>query len=236
MSNEENLKLVTLIRNGDKNAENELIKKNIGLVHGVMRHYRILPGEYEDLFQMGCIGLLKAARAFDQTKTNAFSTYAVCLIAGEIKRFIRDNTAVKISRNLREIHMRVTRVTPILTGRLGREPTISEISEETGDSVEDIIMAEEANESVLSLEYTIDEDGSSLSDTIGTDPTNDFNDKIALKVAIDKLEAFDRKIIMLRFYKNKTQCETAKMLGVTQVQISRRERVIIKELRLLMEA
>lgn len=231
----DNISLLLAIKNGDKSAEELLLKQNIGLVKSALRHYHVNSFDYEDLYQIGCIGLIKAARAFDETKASAFSTYAVYVITGEIKRYIRDNTPVKMSRSLREVYIRACRERGRLTAELGREPTVKELSARTGDSQEDIIMATEANNSVLSLDFTPDEDGGTIADTVGSDPTEKLNERMSLILAIEKLEPFERKLIALRYFKNKTQCETARLLGVTQVQISRKERAILKELKATME-
>ncbi len=231
----DNISLLYAIKNGDRAAEEELIKQNVGLVRSAIKHYKVSLSEYEDLFQTGCIGLIKAARAFDETKASAFSTYAVYVITGEIKRYIRDNTPIKMSRSLREIYIRACRERGRLAAELGREPTVKELASRTGDSVDDIILATEANNAVLSLDFTPDDDSASLADTVGSDPTEKLNEKMSLIFAIERLEPLERKIIALRYFKNKTQSETAKILGVTQVQISRKERAILKELKATME-
>ncbi|MBQ2945823.1 MAG: sigma-70 family RNA polymerase sigma factor [Clostridia bacterium] len=235
MTYTDNVTLLAAIKGGDKRAEEELLTRNVGLVKSALKHYHISAAEYDDAYQIGCIGLIKAARAFDESKASAFSTYAVYVITGEIKRYIRDNTPIKMSRNLREIYMRVCRETNKLQAELGREPTLNELASRTGDLPDDIVMATEANNAVLSLDYSADDDSSPLADTVGSDPTENLNEKLALTLAIERLEPHDRKIIALRYFKNKTQCETAKILGITQVQVSRRERAILKELKADME-
>ena len=227
----ENETILKDVKKGDAAAENELVSQNLGLVHSVLSHYRNSSVEYEDLFQAGCIGLLKAARAFEPEKGNAFSTYAVCVIAGEIKRTLRDSSPVKMSRTLREIHMRVCRGKTKLIPILGREPTVSELAAETGDDAESIILAEEANMAVLSLDMEQGDDGAPLSDAVGTDPTESLEEMTELGLAVEKLMPFERSVIVLRYFKGKTQCETAAALGVTQVRISRCERKVLDELR-----
>lgn len=227
------LDLIKKARDGEKDAEEQIIKVNLGLVHSAARRFMHAPFEYDDLFQAGCIGLLKASRGFDFSKGVMFSTYAFPVIAGEIKRYIRDDGPIKVGRHLKEIALRTGRARDRLTNTLGREPALSEISEATGDAAEDIIMALDAVAFHLSLDEPAGEDGSetTLSDFIGEDKSESITEIIALKEGISNLPALERQIIGLRFLKGKTQQETAEILNMTQVQISRKEKKIIEQLK-----
>jgi RNA polymerase sporulation-specific sigma factor len=230
----DNISLIKRAREGDTEAEEQLIKDNIGLVHSAARRFLFGNYEYDDLFQAGCIGLLKAARSFDTERGVMFSTYAVPVIAGEIKRYIRDDGPVKVSRHLKEIALRATRAKQNLTSNLGREPTINEIANETGDSAEDIVLAMDAVLTPLSFdEPTKNDDGkeSTFGDMVGVDKTEQLTEILALKEGIKQLSGTEQQIVALRYIKGKTQAETAKILHLTQVQVSRKEKKIIESLK-----
>ncbi|MBE6799452.1 MAG: sigma-70 family RNA polymerase sigma factor [Ruminococcaceae bacterium] len=213
--------------------KDEFIEKNIGLVHSCCSKFKGKGIEYEDMFQAGCIGLIKATAGFDESRGLQFSTYAVPVILGEIKRMFRDGGSVKVGRTLKELSLKVTRENERLSKVLDRDPTVTEIAESLKVSVEEVTEALCAAQPTLSL--TVEsEDGVSELD-IATDSGNDkLIEHISLSEVMKKLEDNDRKLIYLRYYKSKTQSETAKHLGMTQVQVSRRERVILTKMRQLL--
>lgn len=213
--------------------DNDFIEKNIGLVHSCCSKFKGRGLEYDDIFQAGCIGLIKAVNGFDESRGLMFSTYAVPVILGEIKRMFRDGGSVKVGRTLKELSLKVTRENERLAKKLNREPTVNEIAGSLGVSAEEVSEALCAAQPTLSL--TVEsEDGTSELD-IATDSGNDkLIERISLLEVMDKLEDKDRRLIYLRYYKSKTQSETAKSLGMTQVQVSRRERVILTKMRQLL--
>lgn len=217
--------------NRDITKRNELVENNMGLVYACANRFRGRGVEFDDLVQSGCIGLLKAAQGFDETRGFMFSTYAVPAIIGEIKRIFRDSGAVKVSRGDKEKARKLMELRELLGKELGREPTVGEIAEKAGIQVAEASQLMCAMLPVLSL--TIDDDsenGAEVDVTVG-DPTEEMGDAIALKAAVDKLEDRDRKIVEFRYFAGLTQTVTAKKLGMTQVQVSRREKAILQELR-----
>lgn len=212
---------------------NEFVEKNIGLVHACCSRFKGRGIEYEDMFQAGCIGLIKAVSGFDESRGLQFSTYAVPVILGEIKRMFRDGGSVKVGRTLKELSLKVTRENERLSKVLDREPTVKEIADSLGVTVEEATEALCAAQPTLSL--TVEsEDGTNELD-IATDSGNDqLIEHISLSEVMEKLEDNDRKLIYLRYYKSKTQSETARYLGMTQVQVSRRERIILTKMRQLL--
>ena len=227
---EENLNLLRRVRAGEPDAEQQLISQNLGLVKNAARHFLNSGFEFDDLYQCGCIGLLKAVRNFDFEKGTALSTYAVPIILGEIKRHIRDNGTVKVSRHLKEISLRIYRAKDRLSTKLMRDPTLTELSEETGDSAEDIIQALDACAPVMSFDEPVGDD-STLGDFLGKDESEKIHEILALKQGLETLENIDKQIISLRYIKCKTQTETAKILNITQVQVSRKEKKLIELLK-----
>lgn len=208
----------------------KLITDNFGLVRACAGKFTGRGIEYEDLFQIGCIGLIKAAKGFDESRGLMFSTYAVPTIIGEIKRVFRDTGAIKVSRTLKELSFRVAKVREQLEKRDGREPTVGEISEALGvdkDEVSDAICVLMPVES-LTRE---DEDGSSQIDLPIQSEEEHINDKIYVDTLLKKLEPEERKLIKLRYYMYRTQSETATIMNMTQVQVSRNEKRILAKLR-----
>ncbi len=206
------------------------VSRNLGLVHACAGRFRGRGIEYDDLYQAGCIGLIKAADNFDPTLGFKFSTYAVPVIIGEIKRMFRDGGAVKVSRSLKELGMKINRETDSFLKQYGREPTVSELSERLGASVEQITEAISATAPPISLTVSND-DGESQTDIPTDAPDEKITEIMSLRTELDRLGEEDRNLIDLRFYKHKTQSETAKLLGMTQVQVSRRERKVLIYLR-----
>lgn len=228
-----NLELIEKAKQGDKEALDELVKINLPLVSAVSKKFMNRGYEYDDIFQIGCIGLVKAINNFESKYNVQFSTYAVPMIMGEIKRFLRDDGLIKVSRsikyNARKIHYDKEK----LVNELGREPTIQELSEYSGMPKEDIILSTEAVNDPKYLYDTIhQEDGAPiyLIDKVAENKDSDkeLTDKLALKEALGKLDARSRQIIVLRYFKDVTQVEVAKMLGISQVQVSRIEKKVLK--------
>ncbi len=210
---------------------NVLVENNMGLVHACANRFRGKGVDYEDLVQSGCIGLLKAAEGFDETRGFMFSTYAVPAIIGEIKRIFRDGGAIKVGRSDKEKARNLMTLREEMIKESGREPAISELAEKAGLEVAETSQLLCAVLPVLSL--TVDDESGECSEldvTIG-DTTEEMGDSIALKAAVEKLSDNDRKIVEFRYFQGLTQTVTAKKLGMTQVQVSRREKVILQELR-----
>lgn len=240
LSHEETMELIEMSQNGDKFAKNKLVESNIGLIRSVLRGFMNRGYEVDDLFQIGSIGLLKAIDKFDTSFNVKFSTYAVPMIMGEIKRFLRDDGLIKVSRSLKQVAGQAKRAEEFLSKKYGREPTIQEISEEIGIEREEVIMALESSYQPEYLYSVIHQDDGAplyLIDKISLDSDDQENvlDNIFLKDILNKLQPRDRQVIFLRYYRDKTQTEVAKELGISQVQVSRIEKRIIEDLRLMME-
>ncbi len=231
------LNLIKKAKMGDKQAQTVLVEKNIGLVWSIVRRFQNRGYETEDLFQIGCIGLIKAINKFNESYDVKFSTYAVPMIIGEIKRFIRDDGIIKVSRSLKETFNKARITKEILTKELGREPTINEMAVHLNISNEELVMALEAGSTPESLYTTICEGDNSpilLIDRIDGESINhevDLIDKIALRQVLKTLKPRERQIIVLRYFKQKTQMQIANMLGISQVQVSRIEKRILEEIR-----
>lgn len=212
----------------ERNEEREaLIGENYGLVHSCANKFRGRGVDYEDLFQAGCVGLIKAADNFDKSRGFAFSTYAVPVILGEIRRIFRDGGAVKIGRSLKERSRQAMKIREEMALELSREPTVSELAEKLGVDV--ATAAELITVSLPTVSLTAcDEDGKENQLDIPTQaPEAEITEKMALKAVVEALEEKDRRLIELRYFKGMTQVSTAKELGMSQVQVSRREKVIL---------
>lgn len=212
----------------------QIVEENLGLVHSCAHKFTSKGIEYDDLFQAGCIGLIKAVDNFDYDRGVKFSTYAVPVILGEIKRLFRDGGSVKVGRLLKERALKATRIKNRLGVKLGREPTINEIGAELELSPEETAEALAAAMPTISL--TKDDDSGGQLDILVPAPEEEISDIIALKEVMNVLPVADRKIIYLRYFKGNTQTQTADILGTTQVQISRKERVILAHLKNLLNA
>ena len=224
-------RLLEEARRGDNEACARLVEENTGLIWSVVRRYYGRGAEPEDLYQLGCLGFLKAVRGFDPDYGTQFSTYAVPKIAGEIRRFLRDDGAVKVSRGLKERASLLRQTRDRLSARLGREPVLSELAAETGLSPEEIAAAEEASLPVASLQMETG-DGLTLESALGDEGMEDaIVEREALRDAIAALPDRERRVILLRYYKGLTQDQCAKVLGVSQVQVSRIERKAVEHLR-----
>lgn len=208
----------------------QTISNNIGLVHSCAHRFKGRGIEYDDLFQAGCMGLCKATDAFDENRGVRFSTYAVPVILGEMRRLFRDGGSIKVSRSLKELSIKLGRERERLGNKLGREPTISELSESMDLPEEQIVEAICAASPPLSLTQS-EEDGGGQADVPIDSPEELLSDIISLQQVVGSLEPQDRKLIVLRYFNNKTQTQTAEVLGMTQVQVSRREKKILTAMR-----
>ena len=204
-----------------------LVEDNLGLVRMAVKRYRGFGVEEEDLFQIGSVGLIKAARDFDESKQVQFSTYAVAKIIGEIKTYLRDNGSVKVSRKYKEDKFRIDRAARELTQYLGREPRLSELSDATGLSPEEILTAAEATQPTVSLDLPPEEGG--VIPSIDSPEEQALNRVVTAEI-LRSLPPTERKLIVLRFFKDQTQSKTADKLGLSQVAVSRLEKKIIRKL------
>lgn len=224
--------LIQAAQAGDKEACGQLVEENAGLIWSVVRRYARRGVDSEDLYQLGCLGFLKAVQGFDTGYGTQFSTYAVPKIAGEIRRFLRDDGMVKVGRGMKEQALVIYRARNQLTEQLGREPVLSELAEATGLTPEDIAAADLAAASVASLQAESGESGLKLEGILGSEsPEEGLVERVALRTAIEHLPERERKLILLRYYKGLTQDKTAKILGISQVQVSRLEKKAIQFLR-----
>ena len=226
--------LIGKSQNGDQASRDLIVQKNMRLVWSVVQRFLNRGYEPDDLFQIGCIGLLKSVDKFYLSYDVKFSTYAVPMIIGEIQRFIRDDGTVKVSRSLKELGNKIRKAKDELSKSLGRVPTVSEISEFLDIPTEDIIMAQDASRLPSSIHETVyenDGDPITLLDQIDDGDEGRWFDKIALKEAINELDERERLIVYLRYYKDQTQSEVAVRLGISQVQVSRLEKKILKQMK-----
>ena len=249
---EETAVLIERSQAGDKEARETLIEENLGLVRHIVKRFAGRGYDMEDLFQIGCIGLMKAIDKFDLHYEVRFSTYAVPMIQGEIKRFLRDDGMVKVSRTLKENGWKIKQAAERLSQKLGREATLQELSEATGLETEDIVMALDANVEVESIYSAIyQDDGSEVylvdklvrgrSSAVGSSAAGGCGSEdeekekllnhMLLKQLLDSLEPADRELIHMRYFQDKTQMEIASILGISQVQVSRMEKKILLRMR-----
>lgn len=228
--------LIARSQAGDRDATEQLVEENSGLVWSVVRRFLGRGTEPEDLYQLGCLGFLKAVEGFDLEYGTQFSTYAVPKIAGEIRRFLRDDGAVKVSRSLKEQAAAIRAARNRLTAALGREPTIQEIARQLDLTPEEIALAETATAATESIQKQTGEEGFSLESVLtDTESEERMVEKIALRQAIDALPQREKTVIQLRYFHSLTQQRVAKVMGVSQVQVSRIEKKAIGLLRQLME-
>lgn len=229
------MELLRAAQAGDREACEQAVLENNGLIWSIVRRYYGRGVEPDDLYQLGCLGFLKAVQGFDFSYGTCFSTYAVPKIAGEIRRFLRDDGTVKVGRTIREQAQLLYTQRERLRHDLGREPVLSELAEATGLTLEEIARTETATEAPESLQQEL-ADGLTLEGTLGTDaPEEGLVEKLALREAIDRLPEKERMTILLRYFKGLTQERTARVLGVSQVQVSRLERRGLRRLRELLE-
>lgn len=230
--------LIRKSQEGNQEARDLIVEKNMRLVWSVVQRFLNRGYDPDDLFQIGCIGLLKSVDKFDLSFDVKFSTYAVPMIIGEIQRFIRDDGTVKVSRSLKEMGNRIRKAKDELSKTLGRIPTVHEIADHLGLTAEDVILAQEAGRTPSSIHETVYEnDGGPITLLDQIDDGNDgkWFDKIALKEAISELDEREKLIVYLRYYKDQTQSEVAVRLGISQVQVSRLEKKILQQMKDRME-
>ena len=237
----ENLdELIEKAKNGDLNAQNLIVEENMGLVRSVVKRFLGRGHEPEDLFQIGCIGLIKSIKKFDTSFNVRFSTYAVPMIMGEIKRFLRDDGAVKVSRSIRELAYRARKVQEEFVIKEAREPTMTELSQLLNEEKENVVVALESIKEVQSLN-SIEENVDTYRKMQWIDqlrvPSEDEKilDSIFLQKALNSLSKIERQVIILRYYQDKTQMEVAQKIGISQVQVSRMEKRILLQLRSLLQ-
>lgn len=235
-----NPELLSQARDGNGDAMNKLIEMNLPLVMSISKKFLNRGYEYEDIFQIGSIGLVKAINNFDLNYNVKFSTYAVPMIIGEIKRFLRDDGMIKVSRNVKSLARKINIYKEELSKRLKRNPSIEELAEYAGVEKEEIVFAIESANSLQYLYDTIHQDDGApvlLIDKLSEEKKCDDNliEKIALKEALRSLDEKARQIIMLRYFKDKTQVQVAKMLGISQVQVSRIEKKVLSQMKRKLE-
>jgi RNA polymerase sporulation-specific sigma factor len=233
---DETMRLIEMAHEGDKAARDQLVTDNFGLVWSIVRRFTGRGYEPEDLFQIGSIGLMKAIDKFDLSYEVKFSTYAVPMITGEIKRFLRDDGMIKVSRSIKEMGLKVKNVREQLVYRLGREPTLEEIAGEIGASKEEVAASIEAGAEVESLYRSVnknDENSILLIDKIEEESSaqEELLNRMVLRELLTALSDKDREIIIRRYYYNETQSQIAAKLGISQVQVSRLEKKILKQMR-----
>ena len=236
VSYEDNLQLIPLAKEGNTEALNKLIEANLPLVTSISKKFTNRGYEYEAIYQIGCMGLVKAIKNFDEKYNVKFSTYAVPMIIGEIKRFLRDDGMIKVSRNVKSLAKKLHFDKEALTKELNREPTVEELAQFSGMDKEEILFALESSASMQYLYEVIHQDDGSpvlLIDKLSENAIEDKNitEKLALKEALRNLDTKSRQIIVLRYFKDKTQIQVAKMLGISQVQVSRIEKKVLQEMR-----
>ena len=231
MSGQATLELIRAAQSGDHEACDQAVRENSGLIWSIVRRFYGRGVDPDDLYQLGCLGFLKAVRGFDFSYGTCFSTYAVPKITGEIRRFLRDDGSIKVSRTIQEQAKALYGARERLRQALGREPALSELAEETGLSAEEIAQIDLATEAPDSLQRETG-DGLALEGLVGTEaPEEQLLEQIALREAIDRLPEKERMTILLRYFKGLTQEQTARIVGVSQVQISRLERRGLQHLR-----
>lgn len=232
-----NLSLIREIKNGSASALDELMSSNMGLVKNIARRFIGRGTDYEDIVQIGSIGMIKAAKSFDESYGTAFSTYAVPLIIGEIRRFLRDDGMIKVSRDIKRRAISVLRAKEEYIKQNSREPKMSELCALCGLSADEIVECLDATSPVCSLQDQIGDDGMTV-EMVTPSPDNEIDkstDVIALGEAVRTLDELSQKIIALRFYRELSQQQTAKILGITQVKVSREEKKIFEKLKKCLE-
>ncbi len=234
---EDNLKQILRAQNGDEDAMTKLVENNKGLIWNIVKRFSGRGYETDDIFQIGCMGFIKAIKRFDTSFEVQVSTYAVPYILGEIKRFIRDDGMVKVSRSTKELAMKILELQKEYLNKTGRDITVSEIEKVLKIPKEEVTYALDCLKPVSSIyeeNSSGNDDSRTIIDKIGTgkDEASSIVDKIALRQLIENLETREKEIILLRFYKEKTQAEVAKVLGITQVQVSRIEKKILNSMKL----
>ncbi|MGI6005787.1 MAG: SigB/SigF/SigG family RNA polymerase sigma factor [Christensenellales bacterium] len=236
MSHHETMQLICRAQRGDEACVDTLVEENMALVHSVAKRFAGRGAEYDDLFQLGCVGLFKAIKRFDLRLSLRFSTYAVPMIAGEMRRFLRDDGAIRVGRGLKEKYREAMKVKEALTARLGREPDIRTWAQEQGLSPAELVYILDSGKAPVSLDAPVDAGGDAkavLGDLIASDSENPAKsvDRIMLKQMLAELAGRERMIIVMRFFQQKSQREIAEKLGISQVQVSRLEHKILHQMR-----
>ncbi len=235
LTHEETIALLKRVRLGDERAKELLVTRNIALVKSVVKRFLGRSLDYDDLYQLGCMGLIKAINNYDTSFNVRFSTYAVPLIMGEIRRFLRDDGAVKVARPVKELYSKAMSAAQRLSNQMGREASVEEIAAEVGCSKEDIAQSLEAARMPVSLNAPLQDEGGrelTLDDCIGGEDESEIAlDRVMLKEMLRCLAPRERQVIFLRYFEDQTQSEIADKLGISQVQVSRLESKIIKKLR-----
>ena len=232
LSHEETLQKIKEAQEGNKKSAEDILLENMPLIKSIIKRYRNSNIDYDDLIQLGSLGLVKAIMNFNPTFGVRFSTYAVPMISGEIKRHIRDDGPIKVSRQTKSTVLAINKFVEEFRAKNSRDATVNEIAEEFNLTTYEVVFIMDSAKMPISLFEKFDDDGTYLVDVLKTeDKTEDFLDKIMLKDIINNLEPRDKKIIILRYYRDKTQSEVAKLLGVSQVQVSRLESKILGEIR-----
>ncbi len=235
---EEDIQKIEKAQSGDKNALEELIEENNGLIWSIVKRFYGRGHEPEDLYQIGCLGFIKSIKRFNTDFEVKLSTYAVPYMIGEIKRYIRDDGPVKVSRSIKDLGIKIRELQREKINKQGKEPKIQEIAKELNVDLDDVILAMEATNSVESIEGTKhinNKDGKSISllDTLSTEKNEEetITNKLAIGQLLKELKDREKEIILLRYYKEKTQAQVAKILGISQVQVSRLERKILENMK-----
>lgn len=234
---ENNIKNIGDAQNGDKQALEDLINDNSGLIYSIVKRFKDRGYELEDLYQIAVIGFIKSIKRFDTSFDVKLSTYAVPYILGEIKRFIRDDGLVKVSRSMKELGIRIKEVQKQELQKTGRDLRVEEIAKKLGVSVEEVAAAMDTFlpvESIYQSSYTNEEGAINIIDTLSTqvDESNTITNRLSIRALIDELEEKEKELIVLRYYQGKTQMQVAEILGITQVQVSRIEKRILSSMRM----
>ncbi len=232
----ETLRLIKEAQNGSERAKSTLLENNYPLIKSVIKRFKNKGIEYDDLYQLGCVGFLKAIKNFNEEFNVKFSTYIVPMVAGEVKRFMRDDGAIKVSRALKSLHYNITKLTNDYRQKNnGQSPSIEYLAQELKVDTQEIVMALDSSKSLISLNEKYDEDDSNspciIERVAVKDESHEVIDYILLKEALEELDDREKKVIILRYFRNKTQSEVALALGVSQVQISRLETKILNKMR-----
>lgn len=236
LSNTEMRRLLQAMRDGDENARNELVQGNLRLVLSVIQRFNNRGENVDDLFQVGCIGLMKAIDNFDLSQNVRFSTYAVPMIIGEIRRYLRDNNPIRVSRSLRDIAYKALQVRDSLVNKYSKEPTVTQIAEELGLPREEVVYALDAIQEPVSLFEPIYHDGGDpifVMDQISDEKSEDASwlEGIAIREGLSRLSEREKLILTMRFFDGNTQMEVAEEIGISQAQVSRLEKAALKQLR-----
>ncbi len=236
LSNEETLNLLSLAQAGDEFAKEKLIIENSPLIKSVIRRYKNKGVEDDDLYQLGSMGFIKAINNFSTEFNVKFSTYAVPMIAGEVKRFLRDDGSIKVSRSIKHNAIQIKNFISLFQSEKGREPTIEEISKQFNLDAQEVVFTLEASNQLLSIDEKFDEDDDTLAEhTQDNFSADKLVDKIAIRDLIESLPAREKQIVIMRYYLDKTQSEIAKTMGVSQVQISRIENKILENFKTMIK-